>query len=61
VFDLLYGRDTALLRDARAAGLPSADGSAMLLHQGAVAFERWWGEPAPVEAMERALGLPAPA
>jgi shikimate 5-dehydrogenase len=34
----------------------------MLLRQGAAAFERWWGIPAPLDAMRAALpprGRPA--
>jgi shikimate dehydrogenase len=31
------------------------DGGWMLLFQGVAAFERWTGEPAPVDAMNEAL------
>ncbi|MEZ4414757.1 MAG: shikimate dehydrogenase [Gemmatimonadota bacterium] len=55
VIDLLYGTETPLVAEARGAGIPVADGRGMLLHQGAVAFERWWSEPAPLEAMDDAL------
>ena len=34
-------------------------GLEVLLAQGAASFELWTGEPAPVDAMRRALGLPA--
>jgi shikimate dehydrogenase len=45
VFDLPYVRgDTAWVRAARAAGHPAADGLGMLVAQGALAFERWFGE-----------------
>ena len=54
-FDVLYGKDTPLLGLARGRGVPAIDGSGMLIHQGAVAFERWFGDPAPVEAMEEAF------
>lgn len=47
---------TAWVREARSLGIPAADGTEMLLQQGAAAFERWWGRPAPVEAMRAALG-----
>jgi shikimate dehydrogenase len=30
----------------------------MLLHQGAAAFERWTGQPAPVDVMREALQRP---
>ncbi len=56
VLDLVYGRDeTRLVRGARERGVPAADGTEMLLHQGAAAFQRWLGLPAPVEAMRAAL------
>jgi shikimate dehydrogenase len=54
--DLVYGRvPSAFVRACRAAGARTADGRAMLLHQGACAFEIWFGRPAPLEAMRRAL------
>lgn len=56
VLDLVYRPgQTRLVRRAREMGIPAADGQAMLLHQGAVAFERWWGGPAPLEVMRKAL------
>lgn len=59
--DLVYGRSTPFLAAATRAGRPGLDGSGMLLHQGALAFERWLGRPAPLSAMRRALDGPAPA
>ncbi|MBX3248575.1 MAG: shikimate dehydrogenase [Myxococcales bacterium] len=54
VVDLVYTpRVTALLRAA--APRRRVDGLGMLLHQGALAFERWTGQPAPLDAMRRAL------
>lgn len=54
--DLVYTPgETAWVHEARRRGIPAADGREMLLAQGAAAFERWWGRPAPVEAMRRAL------
>jgi shikimate dehydrogenase len=45
VFDLVYVRgETVWVRAARAAGYPAADGLGMLVAQGALAFERWFGE-----------------
>jgi shikimate dehydrogenase len=59
--DLVYAPgETRWVREARAQGIPAADGIEMLLHQGAAAFERWWGRPAPLEAMRAALDNPAP-
>jgi shikimate dehydrogenase len=42
-------RDTALLQTARAAGHRTIDGLSMLIGQAAVAFERFFGAPAPRE------------
>lgn len=56
VCDLTYNpRDTVLLRAARQRGARTVDGTGMLVHQGAIAFELWTGEPAPVEVMRQAL------
>lgn len=54
-FDLMYGRETAFLRRARAAGRPTADGLEMLLHQGAAAFHLWTKRRPPLAEMRRAL------
>ena len=62
VFDTVYRRDgtpTALVAAARAAGSRTADGLALLLHQGALAFEIWFGRPAPMEVMRAALARAA--
>jgi shikimate dehydrogenase len=57
VIDLVYVEGgTPLVRKARSVGLPTADGWAILLAQGARSFERWTGRPAPVEAMRDTLG-----
>jgi shikimate dehydrogenase len=50
VADLTY-RNTDLLLAAQARGLKTVDGLAMLVHQGARAFELWTGSPAPVMTM----------
>lgn len=56
VVDLVYDpRETAVLARASSRGLRTVDGLGMLLHQGTLAFEIFTGEPAPVEAMRRAL------
>jgi shikimate dehydrogenase len=58
VVELAYGDgDTALVSAARAAGCTVIDGLEALVLQGAAAFERWTGVPAPVPAMRAALGL----
>jgi shikimate dehydrogenase len=44
VADIVYRPlETPLLREARAAGLATMDGLGMLIHQGALAFELWFG------------------
>jgi shikimate dehydrogenase len=54
--DLVYGRHmTPFVRSAEAAGVRATDGLEMLVQQGAVSFERWWGEEAPVPLMRAAL------
>ncbi|MFA5090673.1 MAG: shikimate dehydrogenase [Candidatus Omnitrophota bacterium] len=59
VYDVVYNRQhtTALIRDALSLRLPAADGLGMLLQQGAYAFGRWMGCPAPMEEMRKALAL----
>ena len=54
--DLVYGRHTTpFVRSAEAAGVRATDGLEMLVQQGAVSFERWWGQEAPVQLMRAAL------
>ncbi len=54
--DLVYRPDeTPLVHRARGLGLRAADGGEMLVLQGAAAFERWWGRPAPVGVMREAF------
>jgi shikimate dehydrogenase len=54
VYDMVYKpRLTALVRQARAAGVPATHGLGMLVEQGALSFERWTGRPAPRAAMHR--------
>ena len=48
VFDMVYAPlDTGLLKAALARGLRTADGLSMLVGQAAVAFEKFFGHPAP--------------
>jgi len=55
VIDLVYGpNETAWVRAARAAGHRAIDGLPMLIEQGALAFERWFGMPPDRDAMWRA-------
>ena len=50
--------DAPLLAAAQVAGARTAGGLSLLLHQGALSFERWFDRPAPLEIMRRALASP---
>lgn len=55
--DLVYARggETPWVRAMRQRQVAAADGTEMLLMQGAAAFRRWWGTDAPVHVMRDAL------
>jgi shikimate dehydrogenase len=56
IFDAVYKSvTTPLLRATADAGARGANGLAMLLHQGALAFEIWFNRPAPIAEMRQAL------
>ena len=56
VMDLVYGREeTPFVKSARERGIRATDGSEMLLQQGAVAFQLWWGVEPSLDAMRAAL------
>ena len=56
VFDLVYRTgETSWVRSARDSGHRAADGEGMLVEQGALAFERWFGIEPDRDAMWRAL------
>jgi shikimate dehydrogenase len=56
VADLVYRPyETPLLIAAKRRGMKTVPGIGMLLHQGALAFEIWTGQPAPVAVMRQAL------
>jgi shikimate dehydrogenase len=56
VFDLINNPPrTRLMQQAQAAGLPTTNGWAMLVYQGAAAFELWTGITPPVDVMMTAL------
>ncbi len=56
VYDLIYKpKQTKLLKLASSLGHKTINGEAMLLHQGARAFELWTGKRAPVRDMKKAL------
>lgn len=55
VYDVVYvPRTTALLQQARAAGLRCRNGEEMLVKQAAVTFQRWTGSPDPTAIMREA-------
>lgn len=56
VYDVVYNRQTQLIKDAKSLGLLAVDGLGMLLYQGVESFNLWM-EPqkAPVEVMRKAL------
>jgi shikimate dehydrogenase len=54
VFDIVYNPiETRLIKEAKAAGAKVISGVDMLAWQGALAFEKWTGHPAPVELMRQ--------
>jgi shikimate dehydrogenase len=56
VFDLVYRRGgTPWVKSARGRGCRAADGLPMLLEQGALSFERWFGIEPDREAMRQSL------
>lgn len=56
VLDLVYRRgETRFVREARAAGHRAADGLTMLLEQGALSFERWFGVAPDRQGMRRSV------
>jgi shikimate dehydrogenase len=56
VVDLVYRRgETRFVREARAAGHRAADGLTMLLEQGALSFERWFGIAPDRQAMRKSV------
>jgi len=46
-----------LLATARREGVATVEGLEVLVAQGALSFQRWVGQPAPLEAMRRGAGL----
>ena len=56
VMDTVYNPlRTRFLKDAQKVGCRTIDGVSMLVHQGAVQFEMWTSEKAPVKVMRRAV------
>jgi shikimate dehydrogenase len=48
---VVHPLETPLLHLARTVGATAVDGAGMLVHQAALAFERWTGMPAPLDVM----------
>jgi shikimate dehydrogenase len=40
-YDMVYGKETCFIQDAKALGIPVVDGLGMLVEQAALAFETW--------------------
>jgi len=55
VYDLVYNRQSALVKEATMKKLHASTGLGMLLYQGAIACEVWTGKPAPLAVMRKAL------
>ena len=56
VMDMVYNPlKTRLLKEAEKAGCHTIEGVSMLVHQGAVQFELWTGQKAPVDVMRKAV------
>jgi len=55
IFDLVYNRETKLIKYSKSLGLKFTDGKNMLLYQAAKAFEIWTKKRAPVNIMRKAL------
>jgi shikimate dehydrogenase len=54
--DVVYASaETPFLAAAAARGMSVRDGRGMLARQGALAFELWWGRPAPLSVMRAAI------
>ncbi|MDQ6745872.1 MAG: shikimate dehydrogenase [Actinomycetota bacterium] len=59
VVDFVYSeRETELISAARSAAIPFVDGLDLLVGQGALSFERFTGQTAPVEVMRGAVRWP---
>ena len=55
VYDIVYNRETQLIKEAKKRKIEYLDGIEMLVYQGASAFQLWTGRDAPIEIMRKAL------
>jgi len=55
IYDVVYNRKTSLLKLAEEKKLTSLGGLDMLIYQGALSFEIWTGQKAPIKIMKEAL------
>ena len=55
VFDLIYHRQTRLIKEARRRGCVASGGLSMLLYQGAASLQLWTRRKPPVQVMRHAL------
>lgn len=56
VSDIIYNPlETALLKSAREAGCRTHNGLGMFIYQGAISFEMWTRQPAPIELMRQRM------
>lgn len=56
IYDVVYNRETQLIKDAKSLGLPAAGGLGMLLYQGVESFNLWMDPiKAPIEIMRRVI------
>jgi len=55
VYDIVYNRETELLKEAKRIGAKTLSGLEMLIYQGAEAFRIWTGREAPIEVMREAV------
>ena len=55
VYDVVYNRQTELVKAAQELGIPVSGGLGMLFYQGVLSFEFWTGKKAPEEVMRKAL------
>jgi len=55
VYDIVYNRETPLVKYCKIHNIAVMNGLMMLLYQGVLAFEAWTNRPAPVAVMKAAL------